>query len=245
MPAPILDACYFGGGHADQWPRLARTLAWSARQHLPAWEVRVRQLPVPQALNYPNHTDSHVANTHKLADWARVIGHAPDGARVALLDADMLILRPLDAVWDAVFDVAYTVRRDAKLPLNAGVVFVRVSPATRTFFADWDTENQRLLWNPTEHRIWRRKYGGINQAALGVLLERATHGLRLHELPCVEWNCEDTTWSIFDPAVTRVLHIKSALRRTVFGLSPATQALQPLARCWLQVERAALQPEGV
>lgn len=235
----LLDACYFGGGHADQWPRLARALAWSARQHLPGWTVQVRQLPMPPALDYPNHTDSHIANTHKLAAWARLVAEAPDGARVALLDADMLILRSLDPVWDLAFDVAYTVRRAAKLPLNAGVMFVRVSPDTRAFLRAWATENERLLWHPTEHRIWRKKYGGINQASLGLLLERGDHGLQFATLPCLEWNCEDTTWSAFDPAVTRILHIKSALRRTVFGLAPSVRALAPLVALWTQAERAA------
>jgi hypothetical protein len=40
------------------------------------------------------------------------------------------------------------------------------------------------------------------KAALGAMLDGAA-GWKLERLPCREWNCEDSSWPSFDPAVTR------------------------------------------
>ena len=151
-----------------------------------------------------------------------------------------MILRPLNAVWDLPFDVAYTVR-PRLLPLNAGVVFVRVSDRVRAFMTAWRDENRRMLTDTQHHQVWRRRYGGINQAALGAVLESPrTDGLAITPLPCSEWNCEDSTWRAYDPDVTRIVHLKSQLRIALFHGGSGGQEVRRLVTLWRALERAAL-----
>lgn len=234
-----IESCYFGTGAGDQWPRMARVLAHTAAQQCPGWEIAVEPLPAPRV--HPNRNPGHVANTAKLDHWSRLIEVAPDGDEVLLIDADTMILRPLDPIWDEPFDVAYTVRPDGyRHPLNGGVVFVRVSDAARMFLDLWRTENRRMFNDPAYHRSWKAKYAGINQPALGVLLEERRSHARLRALPCAEWNCEESAWPTFDPQVTRIVHLKSALRRGLFNLQPPTPQLKPLVRLWKTIEREAV-----
>jgi hypothetical protein len=241
---PRLVSVHFGTAAGDQWPRLARVLAWSARRHCPGWEVDVRAFE-PAPCRAPSASASCVANTQKLDEWARVVNAAADGDHLALLDADTMIVNPLEAVWDGAFDLAYTVRPPASpYPINAGVVFVRVGPGTRAFMTRWRDENRRMLRDRDHHAKWRKRYGGINQAALGCLLEQGGHDLALAPLPCQAWNCEDASWEAFDVATTRIVHIKSGFRRALFLRTHAPGCLGPLVKLWRGLEKAALEAEG-
>lgn len=237
---PILAAAYFGtAAVGDQYGRLARVLEYTAGVHCPEWAIRVERLRAPthyrSALNLP----SHVTNSQKLEWWAGVVAAAEDGDRVLLIDADMMIVRPLDDVWDRPFDLAYTYRESGRLPLNGGVVFVRVSPATRRFVDRWFAVNQKFLANANDHRHWRTKYAGINQAAFGYMLERERDpDLAIAKLTCHEWNSENTTWAKFDPAVTRIVHLKSGLRRALFGM-PGRPEYKRLIAIWHELEKQA------
>jgi hypothetical protein len=220
---------------------MARVLEFTARRHCPGWEVEVQRInPAPR--RSPLGIASHAHNTMKMDAWADVIAAAVDGERILLIDSDTMVLRPLDDVWDAEFDLAYTVKTTSRFPFNSGVVFLRVGEASRQFAAAWQRENVRLLEAPQEHQRWRRTYGGCNQAALGAMLEGGIVDrldLRVLKLPCVEWNLEDSSWASFDPALTRIVHLKSSLRRAVFNLGPASMRLQRLVRIWRQLEREA------
>ena len=241
---PVLAAAYFGSGAAgDQYGRLARVLEYTASVHCPDWTIRVERLTAPASYTSALGVVSHVTNSQKLEWWRSVVLDAEDGDRVLLIDADMMITRPLDPVWAIPFDLAYTYRQEGRLPLNGGVVFVRVSPAARRFVDRWFAVNQRFLANADEHRKWRSKYAGINQAAFGYMLERERdHGLELARLTCHEWNSENTTWAKFDPAVTRIVHMKSGLRRALFtALAINRREHVRLVRLWHELEANALE----
>lgn len=234
MSAPRLEACYFNppGCHYD---RLARVLEHSARARCPGWSVNVRQIATP-ALH-----DAGGANKRKLDEWTALVATAADGERLLLIDADTMILRPLDDVWAQGFDVAYTTKPGDRLrPFNAGVVFVRVTAQARAFMAAWRDENTRLYLDRRARAEWAAKYAGHNQAALGSLLERgvpAALGVQLQQLPCVEWNCEDASWEKFDAGVTRIVHLKSGLRLAALGLGANMPRHRPLVRIWRDLER--------
>ncbi len=246
---PRLVSHWFGAN--PQFERLAHVLDFTARKFCPGWDVEVGRIePAPR--RSPLGVASHAFNTQKMDAWAAVIAEAEEGARVLLIDADTMVLRSLDDVWANEFDLAYTVKASAiRFPFNSGVVFFRVSEATRRFAAAWQAENVRLLESPKEHVVWRSKYGGCNQAALGAMLEGgvvARLGLRVQALPCAEWNCEDSSWPAFSPERTRIVHLKSALRRGVFSLGPMTIRLRPLVNLWRQFERESfggVVPESV
>lgn len=238
----------------ETYERLARTLEYTARQHCPGWDVTVERLdeaalpPLVPASGNP----SHVWNTWKLDWWRdRVLG-APDGARVLLIDGDTFVTRPLDPIWDLDFDVAYTLRakyekvrglagvrtRGGGIPFNAGVIFLRVSERTRAFMRSWSETNLRFLRDAQEHEPWRKVYAGINQAALGYLLEQGEHGCHIAELPCAEWNLVE--WGLYEPEVTRIVHVKSSLRRATFAMPGAARSERylQLSKLWERTERS-------
>lgn len=238
--APILAASYFGTGNAgDQYGRLARVLEHTAAVHCPEWTIRVERLKAPGAYTSAIGVHSHVTNSQKLEWWRSVVLDAEDGDRVLLIDADMMITRELDAIWSRPFDLAYTIRTEGRLPLNGGVVFVRVSPATRRFVDRWFAVNMKFLANANDHRTWRIKYAGINQASFGYMLERERDpALVLERLTCDEWNAENTSWRKFDPAFTRIVHLKSGLRRALFG-SEIKREYKPIVALWHSLEAQA------
>lgn len=241
MKPPRLVACHFRtntNGDPTMWPRLARAFRYSAAKHLQGWSLEIAELePWPitssRALPYDGH------NTQKLEHWVEALGRSEDGDRVLLIDVDTVILRALDDVWgDEAFDVALT-RRPRGFPFNGGVVFVRVSERVRVFMDRWREENRRMLTDRAYHLQWQKKYGGLNQAALGMLLETgAAEGMVLRHLECREWNCEDQTWAQFGTA-TRILHVKSALRTAAISKVYAQRQLRKLADLWREIEAEA------
>lgn len=240
MTRPRLVACYFGDGHESQWPRMARVLEHSARTHCSTWSIEIRKMnPDPTLLRTAREV-AEAANTQKLEHWIGAIVTAKDDDQIMLIDVDTVILRTLDEVWDRTFDLAYTTK-PGPYPFNAGVMFVRVNDRVRQFARVWLAENERMFADRAYHLIWKRIYGGINQAALGATIAKTfiRSMLEIRELPCVEWNCEDQSWSAFDPSVTRILHIKTALRRACFNLAPTPLELQPLMRRWRELEKVA------
>lgn len=241
MKPPILFACHFRAKleKDGQYDRLARVLAHTAAVHCPGWDVRIERispdLPAPCTGN-----PSHAWNTSKLDWWNAVVQSCEDGDRVVLMDADMVIVRPLDPVWDRPFDLAYTVRRksESSLPFNGGFVALRVSERTKAVMQRWQMVNDLMCREGTDHAAYHRKYAGMNQSSFGCLLETgAFDGIQVAELSCQEWNCCE--WGGFKDN-TRVLHIKSRLRRAVFQCAPPTHPqygdLRPLVDLWYRLE---------
>jgi hypothetical protein len=238
MTAPRLESCYFTAGGGDHWSRMAHVLAHTAARHCPDWAVSIRACQPPPMRSQINKA-SHVSNAQKTAYWCDRVLQAPDGARVLLMDVDTVIVRPLDEVWTMPFDVAYTIRSGFAFPLNAGVVFLRVSDGTRAFMTQWrDVTVRKLEETGAATLTWRRAYGGIAQGALGELLAQP-HGLDIRPLPCAEWNCEDSAWRSYDPAVTRIVHLKSALQKAIFGRIATPPELRPLVQLWKGLETEA------
>lgn len=237
-----LAAIWFeASGTLTDFRRLARVLAASASEHCPDWQ-RAIVCGGPASREGGTGVLTHIVNTQKLEAWTAIVDAAADGEELLLLDVDTLIVRPLDDIWTRPFDLAYTVKPGADPPFNLGAVFLRVSARTRAFVQAWRDGNRALFRPGFATSVWRRKYGGINQAAFGQLLEAgapAVHGLALETLPCAEWNCEDTSWATFDPAVTRILHLKGALRASVLhGEARAPECVAPYA-FWIARDQEA------
>lgn len=240
MTPPTLLATHFGDGeHGDMYTRLARVLTHTARAHCFGWDIRVERIEPPSYRSAMGNR-SHVWNTQKLAWWRDRVFEAQDGARLLLIDGDTAILRSLDPVWSLDFDIAYTVR-ERGLPLNGGVVFLRVSDRTREFVRSWWEHNVRFLGDAALHQPWARKYAGINQSALGCVLETVAHGCHLVQLGCREWNA--CSPELYSPGVTRILHIKSRLRRATFGTEPAAPNMADPIRLWHGLEASARKEE--
>jgi hypothetical protein len=240
MP-PRLEAVYFGT--KPSWRRMAAVLDATAAAHCPDWSRSVRAItPAAHRSAAGPEFVGHVSNTQKLEVWVRLVEEAADGTELLLLDADTAINRPLDPIWAQDFDLAFATKQ-APFPCNLGVVFVRVSDRIRTLFRAWWAENVALLAD-RRPRVWIKQYGGINQSAFCRIREAgALEGLAVAELACLEWNCEDSTWAAFDPAVTRIVHVKGALRRALFEPPLRAQAhLAPLVHWWRETEARVTAP---
>jgi hypothetical protein len=226
--APIVAAGYFPNGGVDPlrcYERMAAVLAFTLARHCTGWDRRVEAFAPADDCRPRAMADSYVWNTQKMLFWSRLVDEAPDGAELLLLDADIMVLRPLDDLWTRSFDMAYTTKVDARLPFNTGVVALRLSPAVRAFHERWVNEQLKMLRDQAFHATYRHKYGGIHQAALGYCLEQgAAKHLELLELPCTEWNCEDATWRQFSPETTRIVHLKSGLRSARLRSGPVSSA---------------------
>jgi hypothetical protein len=239
-----LIASYFDGGldRGDMYRRLARVLEHTAHTELEGWQILVEQITFkPDEYQSALGNISHAWNTTKLRQWIDRALETSDGDEVLLIDGDCAIIKPLNPIWCQRFDIAYTVRPHG-LPLNGGVVFLRMSRRVRGFLKSWWAKNLEFLNNADTHAPWRAKYAGINQSSFGFIIERVNHGCHLIKLPCEEWNA--CAPSLFDPRRTRVIHIKSALRRALFGIQNTirSRSMIPLIDLWNTLERRV--PKG-
>jgi hypothetical protein len=181
---------------------------------------------------------SYVANTHKLRMWRDLVLEIPDDERVLLIDGDMLCTGDLTEALSWTEPVVMTVK-DAGLsrfPFNSGVLGVRGGEDVRLFFELWFDLCEEMLLDKSTHEQWRALYGGINQASLGRLLqERADMDELVGRVPCRLWNAEESGWKVFEPGVTRLLHLKGRLRKAIFGElgeDEWTPELAPLVEAW-------------
>jgi len=243
---PRIVVRHFGPGPESRWLRLARVLAYTVRQHCPTWTLDLESLtPRERDLSSPLGLQGHVWNTHKLELWCETVRAAADGEQLALFDADLAILQPLETIWDRPFDFAYTVKpKGARFPLNGGVVFLRVNDHTRGFMKAWRDLNRHYLEHYRDLEVWRHAYGGVNQTALGVLLhDDHSPYMKIERLPCLEWNCEDEHWARFDAARTRIVHYKGDLHRAIFMRCKPAPEWRHLVSRWRGLEAEAMRAE--
>ncbi len=144
----------------------------------------------------------------------------------AWMDADAIVVRPLDDLLSIDFDVAVTLRAGEEIGttqpttnyLNAGVVFFRNTPAARVFVADWieqtrHTRNDQAAlnllvgtgwencgWHSWTDYEWRESYDTTIMRG----------GLSVHVLPANEWTF--SSWGGRPPADVRILHFKHGWR---------------------------------
>jgi hypothetical protein len=202
------------------YARLRAVFERSARATMPGIQIEVLSVP-PQA------TRQHAMAACFLAAAERAI---EIGEAVAVCDVDLMFLREIESGFELDFDVAVTVRETA-MRYNTGLWLYR--PAGAAFVRTWCLWTRAILGAPTSFRAELDRYGGIDQAALA----RAGAGgvvTRILELPCRIWNATQSEWPEVT-AETRVIHVKSALRRAVLGLERPAPSLAPLVarfRAW-------------
>jgi len=199
------------------YAKLLEVFEKSIHHHMPHCEVRSIKM------DPPDHSGvrklSFLSNMEKLQVWAREAQQAvDDGVDLILADCDMVCVGDASHVFDENdFDIAYTVRNDhTNLSVNGGVVYVRPTEATRHFFQRWTELDQQFYYDWNLHAEWRIRYGGMNQASFGYLLEKPEEqqGARLKELPTLHYNAVNYDWPHVG-SKTVFIHIKSDLRKAV------------------------------
>jgi hypothetical protein len=196
----------------EMYERLVRVFRKSALRVMPEVRFEERNLKCPG--NKIPKIHFRLSNTLKLREWVKWLDYTEDNT--VFMDCDMLILQDISPAFDLDFDIAYTVRTSAKMPMNGGVIFAKPTEGARKFLYAWNDINDKMFANPTFHHPYRVKYAGMNQAAFGYLLENPIEGVNLLRLPCAVWNSCSEDWNKVN-ASTRIVHIKSVLRKVVLG----------------------------
>lgn len=211
-------SCWFG---ADKFRLMATALRNSLARHEPEADVTIVEIEPPKIV------DSFRSNTIKLAAWVEWACNQPDGAECLLIDGDCLLRDSVRVAFAHEFDIAFTGKGTKRLPVNGGVVFFRASERVRAFFRQWLAVNNAMLADRNFHAPYEIRYGGINQASLGLIRENPPRDVLIIELPCAEYNaCHEPLWIRWQEA--RVIHYKSALRRALWFAAQVSFRYRPL-----------------
>jgi hypothetical protein len=232
---------YFPAGERGRYDmnRLLQVYLASAKVHGVPVEVFQQETPS----RGPRHASLY-DNTDKLDTWVKLAMETT--IPLVLTDADMMFQAGEfeDAFAEEDFDIGITFRTgDRKfLPLNGGVIFVRPTFAARLFMSRWQAVNLKMLKDAKFHQEWATKYAGMNQSALGYLLEKEQPVCKIKKFPCRVWNAVDEDWSPKVSGEAKLVHIKSKLRSaclrgSITGISPA---YRHLVRKWRSYEAISL-----
>ena len=196
----------------NKYKILSQVFEHSVKKNCPNAELELIKVKPPQWRN--RRGKSLASNTLKLDLWLEALERTEDD--IIFIDCDMLILKNLESAFDTDFDIGYTKRTKGKPPYNGGVVFVRNTEPAKEFIKTWSRINNKMYANPEMHTPYRDKYAGMNQAAFGYIMEKKEYTAKLKEFPCKIWNACDDDWRDISTE-TRVMHIKSGLRRQVLA----------------------------
>jgi len=216
---------------------LSRVLEYSIQKNCPDADLEMLRIPPPKG--YPSKR-CFAANTLKIQKWVDIMNITNDN--IVFLDCDMLVLRDISDIFEDDFDIGLTIRGTGSIPYNGGAVFVRNSQKAKDYMELWNEVNIHLYNNPKEHNYWRNKkgYAGMNQAALGCLMETKKYQANVKKYPCAIWNLCRNHWNkITDES--RILHIKSGLRKAVFARASSiiVAKYQKAISIWLQYAKEA------
>lgn len=224
----------FNVDDTSNWDKLLKVFLHSIRTNSPQTKIVVREIAKPNPV--PGKGANLLYNTVKLDLWRDYMIKTRDNT--IFIDCDMLCLSDPAPAFDQEFDVAITTGgEEAKPPLNAGVVFARPTWKAKEFFKQWAIINRQMFRDREFHGQWKSKYLGMNQAALGCMIETGLCDY-VHRLPQARWNITDKLWGqIGNDAV--FLHIKSELRNLALqNAAPYAQYKKALT-LWQKYARQA------
>ena len=197
----------------------------SAKEKMPAIPIEVLSFQPPVQKYTTNEINNHHWDTY-YAFMAKINHALITPSNVLMADNDLIFLNSVEDVWKKDFDVAITVRNH-RCRYNTGVCFARDTIAAKYFLTRWK-DNTCAVANRFDLREIQT-WWGIDQASLNLTIKEGIK-LKLLELPCQEWNAEQTNWRNVTTR-TKIVHIKSGLRRIVFGLekmNPRYYYLKPI-----------------
>jgi hypothetical protein len=204
-------------GAQSKYDTLARVLEHSVKKNCPSANFVLLRIPAPELKGLKRCFDS---NTIKLWHWQDQLNC--DDEQVVFIDCDMIVLHDIACAFDdSGFDIGITTRANGhrltggQLPINGGVIFIRNNAEGKAWVKLFQEINQYFFENPVQHQPWRDRYGGMNQAAMGYILEKKTFSARIKKFPCTTWNSCKPEWQFINDE-TKIVHIKSDVRRAVF-----------------------------
>ncbi len=143
------------------------------------------------------------------------------GTRVAFMDADMMLVKPIDQYFGH-SEITYTYKtyeaENLKWMINAGIVLTSFSDLDnfrhRTFMAEWLRRVEAIIPNRGQVDLACKEWGSVDQAVLGRWLDTEDYsdivsrgGYTMRGVPCSELN-EATCVPVVGPAC--VIHYKGS-----------------------------------
>lgn len=197
--------------YGNKYDRLLSVFLRSAEHHIPHIPIEVIRIPEP-TLGKRRHRGL-TANTVKLRLQEEALKKSE--GNVMLMDCDMMFLGDPSDAFEQDFDIGYIKRRDRLIPINGGMIFVKVNERSLEFFEKYREVNDNMYEIPEFHQKYRGKYHGMNQSAFGYMLEKYEGDAKVLDFPAEIYDsCDDTWHTAMDKA--KAVHIKGKLRRLVF-----------------------------
>lgn len=195
VPGPTKAICVVN--RSRDFDRLVKVLfnSWEAHNQIP---LEIHNMPDGWDRKYKHGL---WVNTLKLEKWAELFQQD-----TIFLDADLLCTGDMSKPFEMIYHLGYTENKARGRILNAGVFYAKYTDYSKLFFAEWVKTNRDMLNSQAFHTPWRRKYMGINQAALGFLIEK---GWNIEKLPEKYNLCDWTPEKVKD---AHMIHVKSDLR---------------------------------
>lgn len=208
----------FDRGSGDDFKKLMDVFRLSVKRNMP--EAALVELTVPEVPEVVKGLSYKMtSNTAKLDVWCEYMEGCEE--EVIFIDCDMLMLRSAMHAFDEPFDVAYTRRSVVgQIPLNAGVIMARPTEKARGFFRKWRDVN-RIMYEKQDAfcKEWQAKYPGMNQAALGYLIESGDYDADLYTYETRQWNAVECDWAHINDS-TVFVHFKGKLREVLRHRKP-------------------------
>ena len=187
----------------------------SVNKHMPDVRVISLVLDVPQAKD--DRKPGLWTNTVKLREQVKTIESIDDD--IVLADCDMLCLKTCEDIFNQDFDIGYTVKPLSKMTksrINGGIIFVKNTQKAKDWMKELLYINNKMYLDPNFHNIWRNKYFGMNQSAMGYMIEASGNKAKTLALPTRIWNAVDCDWRSIN-IETRFVHIKGKLRNCILN----------------------------
>lgn len=206
----------------------------SVMKHMPGVDfISIEPDPPPYE---KDRVPGYLDNTFKLKLWIDFFLRTKDN--IIFADCDMLAIRNGEHAFDIDFDVAYTaVRQPYKARLNGGIIMTKPTEAAYRFLNELQEINNIMFADKNIHDEWRieRKYAGMNQAAMGCVLDTGINGAKVHKYMTQEWNAVDRDLRYINEN-TVFVHIKSALRRHLINRKEPFGPQKKIMEDWYSYE---------
>jgi len=219
----------FNYPNRSNYKKLLNVFEYSCKKNMP--DATFNKICIEAPENKTSRALNFKYNTVKLRLWTEFLENTKD-KYVILADCDMLALKSAGYAFKHDFDIAYTERtRISRIPMNGGIVFVKVNKRSIAFFREWLRVNVKMFKDPAFHQRYRKKWAGMNQAAFGYMLEQKREIANIKKFYTKEFNAVDCDWPTVDNK-TVFLHCKSKLRKMVLHEKPINKAYKKCYDLW-------------
>lgn len=193
------------------YSNLRKVFELSAQKHMPNIATKIVELPMPPKKDHKRDTATAFIAAAKYVLTVK--------EPVIVCDIDLMFVGDVAEGMRQVVDVGVTTREGFKHPYNSGVWFYRPTNSAAAFVEEWVNNTRYYVDTFESNYEFIHQHGGIDQAALAKTVQEneSMHKACITNLPCKVWNAEQSSWR-YMTANTRVVHIKSGLRRACLSL---------------------------